>query len=106
MRRDGIVRSVVRYGWSWIALGIALTHVVVFLVIVFSRPPLPLPSTEPCPTEVLCLDRWDFFGVYLAGRYFHDPGINMIGLADLPALFVADPVTKLLSQTLHTSRVT
>jgi len=106
MRTDGIVRFIVRYGWSRIALGLALVHVAVFLVTVFSRPPLPLPSTEPCPPEVECIDPWDFFGVYLAGRYFHDPGLNMLGFADFPALLLGDRVTNLLSQTLHTSRVT
>ena len=30
---------------------------------------------------------WDFFGIYLAGRYFHrDLDLNILALADLPSL--------------------
>jgi hypothetical protein len=32
---------------------------------------------------------WDFFGVYLAGRYFHrDLDLNLLFLADLPSLAI------------------
>jgi hypothetical protein len=69
----------------------------VFVLIIFSRPPLPT-GGEPCgPAEVGCLDLWEFFGFYVAGRYFHTDGdFKMLSFLDLPAAVVADGVSSLL----------
>src|SRR2546428_2227212 len=92
MMAAGIRRSIVRSGRSRTAFAFGLVHVLVFVFTVFSHQPLPPPSEQPCPPDILCVDPWSFFGIYLAGRYFHGPTLNLIMLADFPALAVASLV--------------
>ena len=92
MTPSSLWRIAVRHGASRIAIGLAVAHVLLFLVTVFSRPPLPAPATEPCisqPGEA-CIDLWDLFGIYLAGRHFHGGLINLLVIVDLPAVAIVD----------------
>lgn len=57
------VRAAVKAHWrSSVALGFALLHAIVFVAVIFSEPPLPPPTDEPCPPLPPgsgCFDIWD-----------------------------------------------
>jgi hypothetical protein len=103
------IEAISKHGLSWPAITLGFLHMVAFLGILFSRPPLPPPGTEPCPPEGACFDLWNFrVGVYVAGRYFHH-GLMFKGLtlADLPALLLLGvPISYVLSLIWEPSRVT
>ena len=98
MRLSGL-RSAVKAQWrSSVALGFALLHAIVFLAIIFSEPPLPPPSDEPCPPLPPgsgCFDIWDAGdGIIVASRFFHqDLDFNLLMTVDLPGLLVETVVT-------------
>ena len=87
------MRSAIASYWRspW-AIGLALAHAIIFLIVIFS--PQPLPSGgEPCPTNLkpdeICLDMWEMYGLRLMGREFHhDRAFRLLSLLDLPALVV------------------
>ena len=94
---------------SRLAIAVAVLHMSVFVVVIFSRTPLPRLNANPCtdvqPGEV-CLDPWSFWGVYVAGRYFHtDIDFKLLSLADLPTLLLVDPLTNVVSSHTNVSRV-
>jgi hypothetical protein len=96
----------IRTNWrSGAAVGLALAHAIAFVLVIFSRPPLPLPSDEPCApaaADESCLDWWDFWGFYVAGRYFHtEVDFRLLSLVDLPALVVTGAV----ESTFHIARI-
>jgi hypothetical protein len=79
---------------SRLAIGLGVIHFLAFLLIIFSRPLLPTPSSIPCgpvqPGEA-CLDPWSFWGFYVAGRYFHNSlDFRLLALGDLPTLIIVD----------------
>jgi hypothetical protein len=84
-----------------LAIGLAVIHLLVFLLVIFSAPLLPAPSTIPCePVKAgeACFDLWSFWGFYVAGRYFHDSwDFRLLALGDFPMLLVVDFFTGLLS---------
>jgi hypothetical protein len=65
---------------------------------------------EPCgpvqPGEV-CVDLWDFWGSYVAGRYFHNEiEFKLLATADLPSLFAVDFAMNLASTRMSRLSVT
>ena len=103
-----IFRILKMYGLTRVSLGLALAHALIFLAICAAEPVLPPPSTkpEPCPPDAVCFDRWNFWGIYLAGRDFHHTlSFKLLVLADAPCL-LAGSVMTLPVNFFHVSRVT
>jgi hypothetical protein len=84
------VEAISKHGLRWPALTLAVVHIVVFFVMILSTPPLPPPSTEPCPPDAFCIDPWEISTVtVVAGRGFHhDVVFRILSLVDLPALLL------------------
>jgi hypothetical protein len=75
------------HGTSRIGLALAVIHVLVYLAVLSTESPLPRPTDdpEPCPPGFGCLDLWDFFGIYLAGRNFHhNVPFGILSYLDMP----------------------
>jgi hypothetical protein len=78
------VRALIKsHGTSRIALALALIHVVVFLAVLSTEPPLPMPGDPNALEEGL--DPWDSFGIILAGREFHhNVPFGILSYLDMP----------------------
>jgi hypothetical protein len=87
---------------------LALLHAIIFVAIIFSEPPLPPPSDEPCPPGSACFDIWDTgSGIIVASRFFHqDLDFNLLMTVDLPGLLLGTVVTLPFTLTVSLSRVT
>jgi hypothetical protein len=84
------------HGISRVALALAVIHVLVYLAVLSTESPLP-PRTddpEPCPPGFGCLDLWDFFGIYVAGRNFHhNVPFGILSYLDMPGWLLGAVVT-------------
>ena len=84
---------------SRVAIGLALIHAIVFVVLIFNKQPLPPPSAPPCPA--ICLDPWYGEGWVVAGRYFHSEVALLAVLVDLPAVVASVVVGVLVEQLMN-----
>jgi hypothetical protein len=79
----------------------AHVHAAILLAIIVAEPALPPPSDEPCPPLPPgggCFDIWDAgSGIIVAIRFFHQDLIELLGIADLPALLVGGGAMDLLA---------
>jgi hypothetical protein len=83
-------KTLATYGRGRLAIGLALAHAIIFLLIVFSEAPLP-----PCPdpTGAVCdmgdMDLTGAISVLVMGRDLHyNLAFTQLRLYDLPALLV------------------
>lgn len=92
----------IRQNWkNWTGTSLAIIHAITLTWLIFAK--TPLPPSEPCPPDALCLDPLQarFAGVsIIAGRDFHFAyetlPLQFLMLADIPGMLVGTIVTSVL----------